>query len=172
MPCTSATTRSWSGPWRSRCRDTARRSSRSRSSCARPAAAQLRHPGIVTVYDVGVADGQCYIVSDFLQGVTLRKWLAEHPLTWQQAAQITADVADALAYAHSHSTLHRNVKPENIYDLRHEYMWTFEAVWDDGSHYREAIKVEHFHFLAIPEVHPPQPISLAPRSAKTCCRRP
>jgi len=77
-------------------------------------AAQLRHPGIVTVYDVGVADGQCYIVSDFLHGTTLRQWLAAHTLTWQEAARITADVADALAHAHSHSTVHRDVKPENI----------------------------------------------------------
>ena len=77
-------------------------------------AAQLRHPGIVTVYDVGVANGQCYIVSDFLQGLTLRKWWAEHTHTWHAAARIVAEVADALAYAHAHSTIHRDIKPENI----------------------------------------------------------
>jgi serine/threonine protein kinase len=76
--------------------------------------AQLRHPGIVTVHDVGVDAGQCYIVTDFLQGMTLHHWLDQHTPTWQEAARITIAVAEALAYAHARRTVHRDVKPGNI----------------------------------------------------------
>jgi class 3 adenylate cyclase/tetratricopeptide (TPR) repeat protein len=76
--------------------------------------AQLQHPGIVTVYDAGVQAGQFYIVSDYVQGVTLHAWLIDHRPTWREAARIVAEVADALAYAHAHRTVHRDVKPDNI----------------------------------------------------------
>ena len=76
--------------------------------------AQLKHPGIVTVYDVGVEDGVCYIVSDLLEGQSLEAWIAGTKPTWQQAAQIVAKVADALAHAHARSTVHRDIKPGNI----------------------------------------------------------
>src|SRR5262249_55317004 len=76
--------------------------------------AQLSHPGIVTIHDTGVQDGRPYIVSDYLQGVSLHEWLAHHRPTWQEAARIAADVADALAYAHACRTVHRDVKPDNL----------------------------------------------------------
>ncbi|MBM80300.1 MAG: hypothetical protein CMJ78_06860 [Planctomycetaceae bacterium] len=47
--------------------------------------AKLNHPGIVSVYDVGVDDGQCYIVSDYLEGLNLEDWLKVNKPTWQQA---------------------------------------------------------------------------------------
>jgi serine/threonine protein kinase/predicted ATPase len=76
--------------------------------------AQLSHPGIVAVHDAGVQDGRHYIVSDYLQGVSLREWLSHHRPSWQEAARIVAAVADALAYAHARRTIHRDVKPDNI----------------------------------------------------------
>jgi class 3 adenylate cyclase len=76
--------------------------------------AHLSHPGIVTVHDAGVQDGRHYIVSDYLQGVSLKEWLAHHRPSWHEAARIVADVADALAYAHARRTVHRDVKPDNI----------------------------------------------------------
>ena len=76
--------------------------------------AQLRHPGIVTVYDVGVHDGQVYIVSDYLEGVDLGRWLRENRPSWREAARIVAAVADALAHAHARLIVHRDVKPDNI----------------------------------------------------------
>ena len=75
---------------------------------------QLRHPGIVTVHDVGVQDGQVYIVSDYLEGVDLGRWSREHRPSWREAAQIVAAVAEALAHAHGRLIVHRDVKPDNI----------------------------------------------------------
>jgi serine/threonine protein kinase/predicted ATPase len=76
--------------------------------------ARLRHPGIVTVYDVGVQDGRCFIVSDFVAGTSLREWLRDHRPTPEESARIVAAVADALDHAHGLGTIHRDVKPANI----------------------------------------------------------
>jgi len=76
--------------------------------------AKLNHTGIVTVHDVSVDEGVCYIVSEFLEGPDLNEWLQENTLSWQDAARLTAQIADALAYAHSQSTVHRDLKPGNI----------------------------------------------------------
>jgi serine/threonine protein kinase len=81
--------------------------------------AHLRHPGIVTVHDVGTHEGEAhgrevYVVSDFLEGPNLAEWLGEHRPGWQEAAAIAAAVADALAHAHARLTIHRDVKPGNI----------------------------------------------------------
>jgi serine/threonine protein kinase/tetratricopeptide (TPR) repeat protein len=76
--------------------------------------ARLRHPGIVTVHDVGVQGDQIYIVSDYLDGVDLGHWLRGYRPTWPEAVQITASVADALAHAHTRLIVHRDIKPANI----------------------------------------------------------
>jgi predicted ATPase len=76
--------------------------------------AQLRHPGIVAVHDVGEHDGQVFIVSDYLDGPDLGRWLRDHRPAWPEAARIAAAVADALAHAHARLIIHRDVKPGNI----------------------------------------------------------
>lgn len=76
--------------------------------------ARLRHPGIVTVHDVGMQDGQVYIVSDYLDGPDLGRWLRENRPGWPEAARIAAALADALAHAHARLIVHRDVKPANI----------------------------------------------------------
>lgn len=76
--------------------------------------AKLNHPGIVSVYDVGVDNGQCYIVSDYLEGQSLDEWLKENKPGWQQAAQIASALAAGLAHAHSHRVVHRDLKPTNV----------------------------------------------------------
>lgn len=81
--------------------------------------AQLAHPGIVTVFDVGIDNGVCYIVSDLLQGQDLNQWLRINTPSWQESARLIAGVADGLAAAHSRSTIHRDVKPANIIVCEH-----------------------------------------------------
>jgi WD40 repeat protein/tRNA A-37 threonylcarbamoyl transferase component Bud32 len=77
-------------------------------------AAQLRHPGIVRLYEVAVIDGTPILVSDFIEGVTLRDYLQVHRLTSREAASLVAEVADALHYAHAMGLVHRDIKPANI----------------------------------------------------------
>ena len=78
------------------------------------AAAQLRHPNIATVHEVRELDGVPTIVSDFIEGVTLRELLEIRKLTFREAASLIAEVADALDYAHSMGLVHRDIKPANI----------------------------------------------------------
>ncbi len=77
------------------------------------AAATLSHPNILAVYDVGVHDGQPYIVSELLEGVSLRE-LIGRPLTIQKAIHYTIDVCTGLAAAHERGIVHRDLKPENL----------------------------------------------------------
>lgn len=78
-------------------------------------AARLRHSHILTVYDSGNAAGQLWFTMPFIQGESLRDRLTrEQQLPVDDALQITREVADALAYAHSHDVVHRDIKPENI----------------------------------------------------------
>jgi hypothetical protein len=79
------------------------------------AVASLSHPGIVTVFDAGVADEVPYIVMEYVEGRTLVEVLRrEGPLDPPRAAGIAADVADALDAAHACGVVHRDVKPGNI----------------------------------------------------------
>ena len=79
------------------------------------AAARLRHPHIVTVYETGEADGQLYIAMEYLPGRTLQALLdAEGALFLERALPILEQVAEALDYAHAQGVVHRNVKPGNV----------------------------------------------------------
>ena len=76
--------------------------------------AQLHHPGIVAVHDIGVHEGGVYIVSDYLEGGDLRSWMQENRASWQDATRIAIAVLDALGHAHARRVIHRDIKPANI----------------------------------------------------------
>jgi tetratricopeptide (TPR) repeat protein/tRNA A-37 threonylcarbamoyl transferase component Bud32 len=78
------------------------------------AAAQVRHPGIVSVHEVGRKDGHIYIASDFIEGASLDQWIEAHPLTVREAVKLCAKIAEALHHAHEAGVVHRDLKPQNI----------------------------------------------------------
>jgi len=79
------------------------------------ATAVLNHPNILAVYDVGTHDGQPYIVTELLEGVTLREALAGGALPVSKAVDIARQLAAGLAAAHAKGIAHRDIKPENLF---------------------------------------------------------
>ena len=82
-------------------------------------AARLWHPNVTSVYDYGEATGDLgerlpYVVMELLPGDTLSQRIAEGPLSTTTALRICAEVAAALAEAHAHGVVHRDVKPSNV----------------------------------------------------------
>ncbi len=78
------------------------------------AAARLRHPGIVSVHEVGDHDGRPFIVMDYVEGATLERVQELGEMGPRRAAELVRDVARALAHAHGSGILHRDVKPQNV----------------------------------------------------------
>jgi serine/threonine protein kinase len=79
------------------------------------AAALLSHPNILAVHDVGVHDDAPYIVSELLEGETLRARLARSPFLPRKAIECALQIAHGLAAAHAKGVVHRDLKPENIF---------------------------------------------------------
>lgn len=77
-------------------------------------AGRLSHPNIVTIYDVGEADGQAYIAMEYLRGTTLREVMNIGPMPLDLVINTAQQVAEAIAYAHDHGVIHRDIKPSNI----------------------------------------------------------
>ena len=78
-------------------------------------AAKLQHPHILPLFDSGSRDGLLYYVMPFVEGESLRdKLTREKQLDIGEAIRLTAEVADALHYAHGQGIVHRDIKPENI----------------------------------------------------------
>lgn len=78
------------------------------------AAAKLKHPHIVAVYNVGRRDSTCFIVSDLVRGVSLAGWNYTSAASFGDSAEISAQIASALAYAHARGIVHRDLKPANV----------------------------------------------------------
>jgi len=79
-----------------------------RSACA------LNHPNIVTIYELGHVNGTSYIAMELVIGETVRELLASGPMPLRKAVAIAAQIADALAQAHTIGIVHRDLKPENL----------------------------------------------------------
>jgi len=77
--------------------------------------AELSHPNIVSITDVGEADNQQYIVMEYVDGPTLKQYIKEHaPLSNEEAINITTEILSAMQMAHGHGIIHRDLKPQNI----------------------------------------------------------
>jgi len=79
------------------------------------AVAQLSHPNIVTVIDRGSSDGHQFIVFEYVEGENLKQLLERTgPLPVERVVELGIEIADALAFAHAHDLVHRDVKPQNV----------------------------------------------------------
>ena len=77
--------------------------------------AALKHPLIVSLYETGQTDeGVCFLVTEFVDGVTLECYLKDRALGFDETAECVAQMADALDYAHLQGIIHRDIKPSNI----------------------------------------------------------
>jgi Tol biopolymer transport system component len=79
------------------------------------AAGQLNHPNILSVYDVGVDDGRPYIVSELLEGRSLREALTTGGVPWRTAVTWARQIVEGLAAAHDKRIVHRDIKPDNVF---------------------------------------------------------
>ncbi|HEY6139179.1 MAG TPA: serine/threonine-protein kinase, partial [Thermoanaerobaculia bacterium] len=82
------------------------------------AAGMLNHPNLLTIYDIGHDSGGPYIVSELLEGETLRARLDRGPLLARRAVDAALQIAQGLAAAHEKGIIHRDLKPENIFLTR------------------------------------------------------
>ncbi|MBA4064586.1 MAG: serine/threonine protein kinase [Isosphaera sp.] len=108
-------------------------------------AARLEHPNIVTVYEVGTADGQAYLCMEYVGGPTLAERVrAGGPLPPREAARLVAVIARAVDHAHAQGILHRDLKPSNI------LLQVGSGQWAVGSEDKTAVS-------SLPTAHCPLP---------------
>ncbi|MBT4864390.1 MAG: protein kinase [Planctomycetaceae bacterium] len=84
------------------------------------AAARLRHPGIVSIFETGQTDGRYYIAAEYVEGTTLRARIEAGVPPFSITARWIAELAGAIDYAHAEGVVHRDLKPENILLDTHE----------------------------------------------------
>ena len=104
------------------------------------AAAQLSHPNITTLFDVGEYEGGCYLAYEFAAGVNLRHEAAGRPVNPRRAVELAIHIADALAEGHAHGLVHADVRPETIFVTHKGSGKLLEfgmAPWTTGGRIRE-----------------------------------
>ena len=79
------------------------------------AAGALNHPNVLIVHDIGAHDGSPYVVSELLEGETLRKRIGGTPLGQRRAIDYALQIANGMAAAHEKGIIHRDLKPDNIF---------------------------------------------------------
>jgi serine/threonine protein kinase len=98
------------------------------------AASALNHPNILTVFDIGQADGTHYIVTEYVESETLRARLDAGPLPLLDGVRVAGQVAKALAASHAAGITHRDIKPDNIVLRRDERTLYFHPPPPRGQH--------------------------------------
>ena len=78
------------------------------------AMAQITHPSVVAVHDLGTLDDRVWIVMEFVSGRTLTRWLAERRRGWREVLALFVRIGEGLQVAHAAGLVHRDIKPENI----------------------------------------------------------
>lgn len=78
------------------------------------AAARLKHPGLVAVYDTQLDGQTIYIVQEYVDGIVLNDWARDHRPLIEEAIRLLIEVTEAVGYAHRHGFVHRDLKPANI----------------------------------------------------------
>lgn len=84
-------------------------------------ASALNHPHILTVHEAGELDDRQFLVTEFIDGGTLKQWAQAEKRSWRQVVDLMVGVADGLAAAHAVGILHRDIKPDNILVTRSGY---------------------------------------------------
>jgi serine/threonine protein kinase len=82
------------------------------------AVAALNHPNILAIYDVGTRDASPYLVSELLEGESLRALLEKGPIAQRKAIEYAVQIANGLAAAHDKGIVHRDLKPDNLFVCR------------------------------------------------------
>ena len=77
--------------------------------------AALSHPHLLTIFDVGTEGDVSFVVTELLEGETLRQRIARQPFAWRDSVAVARDIARGLAAAHSRGVIHRDLKPENVF---------------------------------------------------------
>ncbi len=105
--------------------------------------AQLRHPGIISVHDIGRDGNTTFIISDLIEGADLAHFLRRQRPAPKEIARMAAEAADALHYAHQHGFIHRDLKPANLLVDHHGsvFIADFGIAWTDADPPLQASRV-------------------------------
>ncbi len=92
------------------------RSDRARTRLLREAKAiaRISHPYVVTVHDVGTYEGRVFVAMEYVEGLTLRRWLQEQRRPWPEVLEVLERAGEGLAAAHEGDLIHRDFKPDNV----------------------------------------------------------